>query len=256
MMAPKRVLAISDLHCGHTVGLTPISKWRSKSTDEGKLDRAMWNAFEKSIDGYKGCDVLLVVGDAIDGQGKKSGGREQITTDPLEQCDYAVEVLKYIKPKKVAMVAGTGYHTGDDTDYESVIAKELGAEFGGALWVEVNGVVFNLRHFVGSSVLPHTRHTAIARERMLAHLWEERGTIPNAHVYLRGHVHYHVYSGGAGWLAMTLPALQGLGSIFGVRKCSGLVDFGVVGFEVDKGKYKWDARTIAIKEQESKLISL
>jgi predicted phosphodiesterase len=264
----KKILAISDLHCGHKVGLTPPSQWAASRTKEGKLQRGLWDGFERSIQGMRGCDVLLVLGDCIDGKGHRSGGSEQLTTDMIEQTEWATECLKYIKPKQVAMVAGTPYHAGEDTDYEGLIAKELGAEFGGQLWVEVDGVTFNLRHKVGSSQLPHTRHTAIARERLHQFLWSDREAVPDqflwsdreavpeSQVILRGHTHYHVYSGGADWVAMILPALQGLGSKFGERQCGGIVDFGAVHFTVDKGEFSWDAKLQTIKQQQKKAICL
>ena len=250
----KTVLAISDMHCGHRVGLTPPSQWISSKKKEGKLQRALWSAFEASIELRP--DVLLVVGDAIDGTGKRSGGTEQLTTDLLEQVEWATECIKFIKPKHIAMVAGTPYHVGDECDYEGLIAKELGAEFGGQLFIDVDGVVFGMKHKCGGSQVPHGRHTAVARERLNQQLWSEREMIPNSDIILRGHVHYHNYCGGPGWLAMTLPALQGLGSKYGERQCGGLVDFGAVLFHIEDGEYKWEARTQTIKEQAKQTVSL
>ena len=131
------------------------------------------------------------------------------------------------------------------------------SKIGSHEWVSVNGCVFDLKHKVGGSAIPHGRHTAIARDRMWNLLWAEKGLTPKAHVILRGHVHYHNYCGGPGWVAMTLPALQGMGSKFGARQCSGLVDWGVVIFDVDDdGSFDWHAETVTIQAQCARIVSL
>lgn len=71
-------------------------------------------------------------------------------------------------------------------------------------------------------------------------------------MFLRGHVHYFNYcggsSGGRHWLAVTVPALQGPGSKYGVRQCSGTVDFGLIHFDVDDhGGYQWTSHLIPFR---------
>lgn len=73
-------------------------------------------------------------------------------------------------------------------------------------------------------------------------MWEARKVNPESQVYIRSHVHYFVYCGGPDWLGVITPALQGQGTKFGVRECSGLVDFGLVWFDCEDGKVKrWGA---------------
>jgi hypothetical protein len=87
----KRVLIMSDLHCGHRVGLTPPdwqyrpgvrSKWR-------KIQQACWNWYANEIEEAGPFDVVIVNGDAIDGRGERSGGTELLTTDRHEQVEIA-----------------------------------------------------------------------------------------------------------------------------------------------------------------------
>jgi len=216
----KNVLAVSDFHCGHKIGLTPPSQWSPRSSKIGKLQRAMWKAFEESIAGKRRPDVLLACGDLIDG-----------------------------KP-------GTPYHVGSGTSYEKLTAEAVGAEFDNQLWIDVDGVCFNMKHKVGSSSIVHGRHTPISRAKWNLKLWEDRELVPESDVILRGHTHAHTHCGGPGWLAMILPALQGLGSKFGETQCEGLVDFGTVHFQVEKGDYTWREKTILVKAQVKKAISL
>jgi len=252
---PKTVCIISDLHCGHKVGLCPPSHFPSSKKPEGVIARRLWNEFEKIVP--RGCDILIVNGDAIDGKGERSGGCEQITTDRDEQADMAAEVIRYVGAEAVVVIAGTPYHTGQDEDWEKGIAKDVGAiKFGSHETIRVEGVDFDVKHFVPGSQVPHGRHTAIARDRLWEGLWAEYEERRRADVIVRSHVHYHSFCGGPGWLALTTPALQGLGSKYGSRKCMGIVDFGLTVFECNKGEYKWEARCKRIAEQQRKPVSL
>ena len=234
----KRVIACSDMHCGADYGLTPPT-WTSRLP---KQQEEMW-AHVKRMRDYKP-DVILFLGDAIDGKSRRLGGRDLITADRAEQSQMAASCLKFIGSKnqncKIYMVRGTPYHVGDDEDWEDVVAKEVGAaHIGNHEWVDVEGVKFNIKHKVGSSSVPHGRRTALERERLWSELWSAHQDHPQSDVILRGHVHYWGASMGPGYLAMTLPALCGLGSDYGTRQCSGEVHFGWVEFECGGGEYTW-----------------
>lgn len=257
----KRVVIISDKHCGHAVGLTPPTKWVDDEKSKlGKTQRAIWSEFQRLIYQVGKPDLLIVNGDSIDGKGVRSGGTEQTCADPLEQVDWALFCVRYIKAKNHLVVAGTPYHVGISADYETLLAQELECKFGGHEWADVNGTVFDCKHTVGSSGIPHGRATAISRERLWSEIWAEREEAPKSDVIIRSHVHYHSVVAGPGWMAMTTPAMCGKGSKFGVRQCSGLVDFGLVVFDVyDKPdkmgrKYEWAALTKPVKQQQAKAV--
>lgn len=239
----KRVVAISDLHCGHRAGLTPPT-W---SYQEGNQERdkyrefqtGVWNWLNSEIKQLQPVDVLIVNGDAIDGLGEKSGG-ELLETDPVVQCDIAIECIEAFKAKRVIMTYGTPYHVGVKADHERIIANHFGADISGHHFIDVNGVVFDVKHAIGSSVIPHGRHTAINRDALWNIIWNRDERQPLADIILRSHVHYHVYSGGPGILCIITPALQGYGSKFGVRRCSGTVDIGFISFDIqDKDNWSW-----------------
>ena len=119
----KRMVVISDLHCGHVVGLTP-PRWHFQI--DGKLyanQKELWGFYAQSIDSLKPIDILVVNGDAIDGKGCRSGGTEQNTTDRLEQCEMAIECIEYTEAKTVRMTYGTPYHAGQDEDFEKIIER-------------------------------------------------------------------------------------------------------------------------------------
>jgi hypothetical protein len=129
-------------------------------------------------------------------------------------------------------------------DFEDEVYRDVSAdEIGGEVWVEVEGVTFHAKHKVGGSIIPHGRHTQLARDRLWNVLWNEHSGHPKADVILRSHVHYFGFHGDKNYLAMTLPALQGLGSKFGTRQCTGTVDFGLVHFDCQAGGYSWQPHT-------------
>jgi hypothetical protein len=253
MRKSKRVLVVNDFHSGHLVGLTPPKHdIKHENPDFFKLDkmrRTYWNYFDREVKALGPIDITIVVGDCIEGKNEKAGGTELLEADTTKQCMIAETILKGINTDKMFMVYGTNYHTGDVMDAERTIADSVGAtKIGSHDWIDVNGLIIDYKHHVGSSQVPYARHTAVARERMWNLFWNEWDEFPKADVFLRGHVHYYDFCGGYGWLAMTLPALQGYGSKFGSRICSGTVDFGFVHFDVtDKDNYSWAHHILKIR---------
>ena len=242
-----RVMVISDLHCGHLVGLTP-EDWDAKP-GEGYGSKAH-SFYRMRRDGYrwyqKKCEELkpdwvIVNGDCVDGKGKKSGGTELLTADRNEQCDMAVAVIKETGAKNVVMSFGTSYHTGVDEDWERQVAKGVDGHIESEGNLKVHGIVFNYRHFAGASSIPYGRGTPLAKEAVWNMLWAMRDEYPRADIILRSHVHYFTYIGDADYLAISTPGLQGYGSKFGTRIKSNTVDFGVIWFDVEEdGSWGWD----------------
>lgn len=260
----KRAVIISDLHCGHMMGLTPPS-WQFKINEQSsagirelsRIHNELWGFFDKTIKKLQPIDVLIVNGDCIDGKGEKSGGTEIITADRSTQSEMATECIERTKAKNIVMTYGTPYHVGKNEDWEKLIANNVKAtKIGGHEWIQLNGVLFDVKHHVGSSSIPHGRHTAVSREHMWNVLWAEHGGAPRSNIIIRSHVHYHNFCGGNGWMGMTTPALQGLGSKYGTRRCSGIVDFGLVHFDINpSGQYTWYSHIMKIID-DNKVINI
>lgn len=268
----KRIIVISDAHCGHMAGLTPpqwqVSEYEESTTKRNKwapLQRELWTNFINLLERYKPFDVGFSMGDMIDGKGGKSGGTELITSDRDEQIDIAFEVHRQVKIRANdgfdwVGVFGTGYHVSGEggEDWEGILARR--AEFkkiGSHEWVDVNGCIFDLKHHIGGSQIPHGRFTAPARDRLWNLLWAEKDYQPKANVILRGHVHYFTFCGETDWIAMTLPALEGMGTKFGARRCSGTVTWGITIFDVqDDGKFSWEVPVVRINSQKAEAIKV
>ena len=250
----KRVVVIADLHCGHRVGLTPPAYQEGqrvlRDTHDHKtkfLNRCAatqkngWSAYEAIVASLQPIHLLIVNGDAIDGRGERSGGSEIIEGTQNDQCDMAGECILEAKAKHIVMTYGTPYHTGKEEDFEDIIARRVKADkLGSHEWPSVNGLPFDVKHKVGSSSIPHGRATAIRRDALWNTIWAEAKMQPKARVFIRSHVHYHEFSGNARQLCMTTPALQAMGTKYGSRQCSGIVNWGVVYFDIEQdGTYDW-----------------
>jgi hypothetical protein len=251
------VLVAADLHSGHQVGLThpdferKPADTKSKQYKYYKIRQEMWKWFAETVASLQPIDVLMVNGDAIDGRGEKSGSTELLLIDRNEQVECAAACINECKAESVLMSYGTPYHSGQIEDYEDLLAKQVNAlkvESHG--FAEIGGVRFDYRHHVGNSSVPYGRFTPIAKEKLWALLWAERGEYPDSTVLLRSHVHHFDFCGGVDWLAITTPALQAYWTKYGTRRLSGTVDFGLVWFDIEgKDKWSWDYRVKRLKSR-------
>jgi hypothetical protein len=225
------------------------------------MQRENWSAWKALLKEHGPFDMAFHLGDAMDGKGRRSGGTELITSDMDEQADMAAEVCHAVRQHgnrgfKWFGVNGTPYHTTSDggEDWDTIMAQRAGFEkFGAHEWIDVNGCIFDLKHKVASSTIPHGKFTSIAKSKLWNTLW--RDGQPQANVLLRGHVHYHTHCGEPGWIAMTLPALQAAGTKYGSRQCEAIVHWGITVFEVDnKGQFSWTCDTIQFKAQAARAV--
>ena len=251
----KRLAIISDLHFGHRAGLTPpawqypLDSGDSERIKFGRLQRVLWNWVMERIKAIGKIDILIVNGDAIDGKGERSGGTEQLEPDRMKQAIGAAECIRAFGADKIYMTYGTPYHGGVTEDFEAMTARELGAEIHSQLFLDVNGLVFDCKHKISGSIIPHGRHTAISRDALWNVLWSvQEGVQPNADVTVRSHVHYYAANDAWGKLNIITPALMGFGSKYGARQCSGIVNIGFVWFDItSKEEYTWHKELLQLR---------
>lgn len=251
----KRIAIVSDMHCGHQFGLA------HPEDCVNDVQKRAWDFFEMGLRKYAPYDVVFCNGDAIDGNAHRNSGIELITSDRLRQCDMATKVLRKIayvgkNIPEYYFTRGTPYHTGEGEDFENIIAQAFAIEgkknIDEVLTVEVEGVVFDLKHKVGGGSLPHTKATPILRDVLMGILKEAIEGKVKADVFIRSHVHSHVFVEAMRRTAMSTPALE-INSAYGRRQCNGLVDFGFIVCEVERGKVlrwvKWLNETPVMKEE-------
>ena len=102
----------------------------------------------------------------------------------------------------------------------------------GHLFLDVNGCVFDIKHKVGKSTIPHGRLTPLIRAAMWNTIWNAIGRQPKARFFVRSHVHYYESWKNSHWEGVITPAFQ-YNTTFGIRECEGTVDIGFIYFDVD-----------------------
>lgn len=264
----KHGLFCGDFHCGHVVGLTS-PEWQRKKILSATTKRSkfykiandLWKHFVDILEQLPPLDFVVINGDLIEGKSHRTGGAELLTSDMLEQCDMACSVINKIrlyckKKHKLILTYGTPYHTENNGDeYENIIAKRVKADnIGAHEWLDVNGLIFDIKHKVGNSSVPHGRFTSLAKAGLWNKIWAlDEKLQPNADVIIRSHVHSYRGVFTRNQLCMTLPALQGMGSRYGAKECEGTVDWGAVLFSVNNKKdYEWKAHIHKVDSQQTK----
>jgi hypothetical protein len=268
MSERKKVVVVADTHCGHRVGLTPPEYQASLKPDKYTAIREeLWDLYIQMIEKQKPIHILLANGDLLDGTAWRSSGTESLTTDMSVQVEIAQECLRVAKANHIILTYGTGYHTAPDgQDYDKMLTDKMASDYsmhlktckiGAEEWVNVNGLCLNIKHFTGRSSIPHGRGTGISRDRLWGILWADRGNCPRADVIIRSHVHYDFQCGEHDWLAMTTPALMGLGSKFGSRIPSETVSFGITWFDImNREDWSWGWDIVLGETQKTKAIDL
>lgn len=257
-MNMKRIIVIADTHCGHQVGLThPGYRMPAGKQKFQQVRDELWKFFARGIENWRPFDVLICNGDMLEGKGARSGGTELITSDRKIQCELAEAVIDYIGAPIVWLIYGTPSHTGTEEDWEDIIFEAIrdkyNTKIGSHEWFSVYGRVFDCKHKIGSSGIPHGRLTPLAREILWNREWAVRGEAPLADVLIRSHDHYYDQCDHDGCLGFITPSLQGYGSKFGSRECSGTIDLGFLIFDVyEDGKIRWEKELIKGKTQIAK----
>jgi hypothetical protein len=238
------ILIGGDYHCGAQQGITPPGYEEGPATKWHKAQIKLWERYRAMIKTLPPIDHFILMGDLIDGQATRQSGFGLITGDIRGQAKMAVAAIKVVKAKKHYMVFGTDYHVVvGGIDMEEYIADELGVsekseERGDHIFPIIAGKQFDLKHKVGCSSLPASRIRTIAQEMEHAKQWVLEGGQPMPDILVRAHCHYYVEARGTTqrgeWLSLITPGLQGLGSRYGAKICTGVIHFGLVLITIDK----------------------
>lgn len=235
----KRILFISDLHCGALSGITPPDYIIRYDKDICRVQEHFWTWFLSTVNEIKP-DTVCVLGDCIEGQSRRSFGVGCVTSDLDIQTDMAIKTLQHIPANTFRFIRGTDYHVlSNGSEAETVIARQFGTVAHNQCFLSLEGkngkaLTFDLKHKVGGSSVPHGIFTPQAKETLWNTEWYIDGNAPLADVYIRGHVHRFSYCGTSRYLAINLPAMS-VNSFnhYGSKCCSGLVDTGMVVFDID-----------------------
>lgn len=232
----KRILFVGDQQCGHMSGLTHPSYWIPESrnkelgADWRGVQKKGWEFFFENTRRKK-YDGLILMGDGIDGKQIKSGSRELITADRIEQCKMLRRTIDHIKTDKIAMVYGTGYHVGNFDRWEKTIAESIGADIKDIQEIKLYDKILRARHHIGRSSTPVGGDIALRKFMVNEMLWERDHDIPPADMYVFAHAHYFRRLLDASWDVWINPPLQ-MWTEFGANRCSGVIHFGFTELEI------------------------
>lgn len=257
----KRMVILSDLHCGHVMGLTPPTwQFNQDNSSRGEIARVQkeaWNWYTQAVQHVgKNIDILVVNGDLIDGRGERSGSTELITTCRIQQGNIAIEALSQWNPDQVFITRGTPYHTGQAEQFEDLIADKLNAHIEDVLDLRVHGKTFNFRHKIGSSSVPYGKATQVIKEAIWNALYAIYHEIPSADVIIRSHVHHMVINRDGSRWSITTPALQ-VNSRYGKQQCNGITDFGFLVVDIyENGHIIVNPYLAKLETQHSEIIEI
>lgn len=190
-MTPKTIGFIGDLHCGSHWGLWPTDDLPGgKKGNQYKGVRYLNNCYHTMIEEWPQLDLLVLMGDLIDGKQRKSSGTGVFSTNLHTQTEGAIKILEPLvaKSTKVIRVHGTPYHE----DFDNCLA-ELDARLG----VKLADQVINLK--LGQNILNVAHHpiggptlyagTSTDKENLWSTIAAAERKVANARWIVRAHKH-------------------------------------------------------------------
>lgn len=233
-MAIQRIVILSDLHVGSTVGL-----WPGRHAIEGggiyeanQYQRWLYECWQRAVADIQKLrpQVVVLNGDEVQGVNAKDG--QIIGATVSAQCAAALTLLEPVRKatRKLYMIRGTEWHDGRAAENVEGLAKELRAEVDPAtgqytrweLYLDLGGPVIHFAHHVGTSSVPWYEATVPLRDTllMLSELWRFFGSrAPNLRMVVRSHRHRYIHQGGLAWWIMSWRAsLRGSLSLLSSRR--------------------------------------
>lgn len=260
-MRRKRLVVVSDLHCGHIYGLTP-SKWQYNDLDNPLLvglkdvQKEIWKFYSTTLKKLQPVDFCLVNGDCVDGEGKKET-IELHQPDVHNQIMMAVECLKEVKAKKYLMTFGTPYHVVNNLHYEKQIADILGNSIEYEQNFSIYGKKINAKHHTSKSSIPHGGGTLVLKRALWGLIKSALQKEEPADIIIRSHIHERIIIKSNLPIAITTPALQAANTMYGSR-FDGWYDIGLMHIDInEKGEIETiQDHILRVKSQKKETLKL
>jgi len=201
----KSLIVFSDIHVGSKYSV--CSEHPKRDDDDeykpSKNQKKLKEAWDHSIDLIQQRATALVInGEPIDGDNKKSLGDSVWSTNLNDQLNDAEKLLKQIKFDNLYFVRGSGYHTQKDaTNFEQTLAEHMKARSYESIMgnrthadyevnIEIFGKYINFTHHAGFSNWWAYRPTVISRELVKMHFMHRENGF-HTDILVRSHVHYY-----------------------------------------------------------------
>jgi hypothetical protein len=254
---------VSDLHTGSHLGLWHPSL-KNPYGETANMNAGQRWLYECWRDLYKLAkqrrpSVLVVNGDLLDGEGRKSMGTEQYSTITAAQQKAAIKLLEPFADivDEVVVLVGTPYHDGVNGSDVEAVATALGAvpRPGNKDWhshenldLDVDGVTINFNHEIAIASSFY-RATPYWREMMFAAMAELAGAYPHAKCIVRSHAHSWVHVENVSQHVIGTPCFQ-LQTFYMTRKSPYRMvpDIGGVFIEVDHQAHRQGHDPIRVRK--------
>ncbi len=182
---------VGDTHCGSHYGLWPLDSLPARGHAG---PRYLLKCFQHLTESWPELDLLVLMGDLIDGKQRKSDGTKLFTTKLDEQADGAIEILQPMaaKAKQIIRVDGTPYHE-DFHGACRLIDAALGIKVAKqVIDLDLGPGILNIAHHpIGGSTLYNGTQTD--KEAIWSRQAASAGKTPSARWIVRAHRHcYHL----------------------------------------------------------------
>lgn len=206
----KTALFVGDVHAGSFWGLWP-REWLPKRTKFSGVSYLL-DCWEHMIEwAPPKLDLLVLMGDLIDGKQGKSEGTGLFTASFGEQTDGAVELLRPLASRaaRIVRVHGTPYH---ESMHEALLAldAELGIkrkDTGQVLDLDLGGKVLNIAHHPsgGSGIY---RGTQVDKEAVWSGVAVSEGLVRKPTWIASAHRHFYMQQDDGTTVVLQTPPWQ------------------------------------------------
>jgi hypothetical protein len=254
-----RIVVISDLHVGSTVGL-----WPGRHRLEGggvyesnvyqKWLYECWQMALDEITKIRPKPIVVLNGDELQGVNMRDG---QLVTNKIDiQVDAALTLLEPLRKaaSRLYVIRGTEWHVGKSAEHVEHLARQLGAVRDPAtdqwswweLYLDVGGPVIHFAHHVGVSSVPWYEATVPLRDTLmlLAEVWRFFGQSgPNVRATVRSHRHRYIHVDAPPDIhAIVTPAWQ-LKTAFSYKRATAMLP--QIGYVI----LEWDGVDLLIRKR-------
>lgn len=186
-MKVQTIAALGDIHCASKYGL----HFENINVGVKYLRECYANLLKRWP---KKIDLLILMGDLIDGPQRKSEGTGVTSTSLGDQTDIAIEVLRPLMRRcaRAIRVDGTPYHEGFHRAL-AALDKEFGIQNAQQVFdLEINGKRFNIAHHPAGGGAIYMG-TTVDREGLWSMIAAHEGHVPDSQWIVRAHRHCSFY---------------------------------------------------------------
>jgi hypothetical protein len=255
-----RILFLGDVHVGSSHAVFPdhyVNPETGVEITSNRIQKKLlsyWYAMaEAHAPKDSPPDILILMGDLIDGPQRKQNYHTLLLQNVMDQIDVFLKLFIDVwHAKKIYVIRGTDYHvTVEGLHAEEFIARKLpnvqyvsrwskdrASQVDLRLDIKKHRLKLHAKHQVGISVIPHYRYTPLARDVWKLFMEDLKFHVSRGYnVVVRAHTHIHnLIKESVRFYGFTTPSWQ-LPTEYAKSRGYYTADIGIVELEVDKNKF-------------------